>query len=289
VYLVKITPIAADSLGTRSMATFVETKDAKILIDPGVALGPSRYGLPPHPIELQRMNEHWDAVKKFAERAEVLIVTHYHYDHHDPSEPEIYKDKTVFLKHPTEKINYSQKGRAAYFLEQIKGLPGQLEFSDGNAFSLEKTKIRFSQPVFHGTNSKLGYVTEVSIREKDSCFVFTSDVEGPSIEDQVAFVLKEKPTVVFVDGPLSYMLGFRYSKASLQYSIKNMTRIIKETPLEKLVLDHHLLRDLKWKERIEAVFEIAKQEDCEILTMAEFSGRENDMLEARRKELYKKA
>ncbi len=34
----KITPLAFDSFGTRSMSTFVETKDVKILIDPGVAL-----------------------------------------------------------------------------------------------------------------------------------------------------------------------------------------------------------------------------------------------------------
>ena len=45
----KIKPVASDSMGTRSMATYVETKDVKIFIDPGVALGPSRYGLPPHP------------------------------------------------------------------------------------------------------------------------------------------------------------------------------------------------------------------------------------------------
>ncbi len=39
-----ITPIAADSLGTRSMATFVETGDCGIFIDPAVSLAPRRYG-----------------------------------------------------------------------------------------------------------------------------------------------------------------------------------------------------------------------------------------------------
>ena len=51
----KIIPIASDSLGVRSMATYVETKDCKILIDPSAALGPKRYGLPPHNKELEAL------------------------------------------------------------------------------------------------------------------------------------------------------------------------------------------------------------------------------------------
>lgn len=77
----KITPIAFDSLSARSMATLVETKDVKIFIDPEVAPGPSRYGLP-HRVELDRKAQHWNAIKKNVARCEVLIVTHYHYDHH---------------------------------------------------------------------------------------------------------------------------------------------------------------------------------------------------------------
>lgn len=282
----KMIPIAADSLGTRSMATFVGTEDCKILIDPGVALGPYRYRLPPHPTEIERMNEHWAKIKGYADKSDVLIVTHYHYDHHDPGEPELYEDKNVFLKHSTEKINKSQEKRASYFLAQLGDLPKRLEYSDGREFTFGGTVIRFSKPVFHGTNDKLGYVTEVSIREGDSCFVHTSDVEGPSIEDQAGFILEEKPDVLYLDGPLSYMLGFRYSQASLQYSVKNMVKIIEETPVEKFIIDHHFLRDLKWKERIEGAFGAAKSKGIEILTAAEFSGQKVEMLEAKRKELY---
>ena len=54
----KITPLAADSMGTRSMATFVETGDCRILIDPGAELGPMRYGLAPHPLELYCLDKH---------------------------------------------------------------------------------------------------------------------------------------------------------------------------------------------------------------------------------------
>ena len=51
----KVLPIASDSLGVRSMATYVETKDCKILIDPSAALGPKRYGLPPSEQEIDAL------------------------------------------------------------------------------------------------------------------------------------------------------------------------------------------------------------------------------------------
>ncbi len=282
----KIIPLAFDSFGTRSMSTFVETKDVKVLIYPGVALGPRRYNLAPHQIELERLEEHWTKIVKYATLSDVLIITHYHYDHHNPNDHlEIYKNKTVLIKHPTEKINRSQTKRAAYFLQQIKDLPQKLEYSDGREFQFGNTKIKFSQSVFHGTNSKLGYVTEVLI-DDGYRFIHTSDVEGPSLDDQTEFILQNKPNLVILDGPLSYMLGFRYSQESLNASLENMIKIIENCPLDSLIIDHHFLRDLKWKERIAKVFDVAEKRDVKIQTAAEFAGIPTDMLEARRRELW---
>ena len=284
----KIVPLAFDSFGVRSMATFVETSDLKILIDPGVSLAPLRYGLEPHPLELQRLNETWETIKQYAEDSDVLIVTHYHYDHHDPNHPELYKAKRVFIKHPTENINKSQKSRAAFFLEAIKGLPKKIEISDGNTFLLGKTRIAFSKAVCHGTNPRLGYVTEVSIKSNNEKFLHTSDVEGPSLEEQIKFILEEKPDVLFVDGPMTYMLGYRYSFKSLEISNNNLVKAMREAGLQTLVLDHHFLRDLKYKTRIKPVYEAAEKYDVKVLTAAEFCGRKIEMLEALRKELYEK-
>ena len=284
----KIVPLAFDSFGVRSMATFVETSDLKILIDPGVSLAPLRYGLEPHPLELQRLNETWETIKQYAEDSDVLIVTHYHYDHHDPNHPELYKAKRVFIKHPTENINKSQRDRATFFLEAIKGLPKKIEISDGNTFLLGKTRIAFSKAVCHGTNPRLGYVTEVSIKSNNEKFLHTSDVEGPSLEEQIKFILEEKPDVLFVDGPMTYMLGYRYSFKSLEISNNNLVKAMRETGLQTLVLDHHFLRDLKYKTRIKPVYEAAEKYDVKVLTAAEFCGRKIEMLEALRKELYAK-
>jgi predicted metallo-beta-lactamase superfamily hydrolase len=281
-----VKPLAFDSFGVRSMATFVETEDVAVLIDPGVSLAPMRYGLPPHPVEWQRMTECWADIKAHAARSDVLIVTHYHYDHHDPYEPEIYEGKLLYMKHPKEQINQSQRGRASFFLEQLKDLPQAIEIVDGKEFQHGNTTITFSPPVYHGTNSKLGYVVEVSIACGGEKMVFTSDVEGPSVIEQVAFILQEKPDLLILDGPMTYMLGFRYSQKSLELSIGNINRIITETSVKAILLEHHFMRDLKYKSRIEGVYECAAAHDVKVSTAAEYLGREVDILEARRKELY---
>lgn len=281
----KIIPISFDSLGTRSMATYIETKDIKILIDPSVALGPLRYGLPPHSKEFEKMEEDFNEISKYAKICDVIIISHYHYDHYNDENIEIFKDKILLLKNPKEDINLSQRNRAKIFLEKIKDIAKVIKFSDSQEFSYGNTKIKFSNPVYHGTNPRLGYVIETLIDEEFK-FIHTSDVEGPSMDAQINFIIENKPNFVILDGPLTYMLNYRYSYKSLEISIQNIKRIINECPLETLIIDHHLLRDLKWKERIKEIFEIANKKNVKILTAAEFLGKENNLLEARRKELY---
>ncbi|MBN1456127.1 MAG: MBL fold metallo-hydrolase [Methanomicrobia archaeon] len=281
-----IKPLAFESLGVRSMATFVETDDIAVLIDPGVSLAPSRYGLPPHTVEEQRMAACWDEIKAHAAMSDVLIITHYHYDHYDPCEPELYEGRVVYLKHPDKLINRSQRGRASFLLEQLANLPQIIEIADGNEFAHGSTTIRFSPAVFHGTNPKLGYVVEVSIACGGEKLVFTSDVEGPAIAEQAEFILQEKPDILILDGPMTYMLGFRYSQQSLACSIEHINRIIAETSVRNILIEHHFMRDLNYKERIAEVYECAARNNVNVMTAAEYLGQEVDMLEARRKELY---
>ena len=284
--MLNIKPLAFDSFGVRSMATFVETDDLKILIDPGVALGPSRYKLPPHEIELKREADLWEKVKEHAKEADVLVLTHYHYDHYNPDEVEVYRDKIVYIKDPKKNINKSQKTRSAHFLKNVKNIPKSVDIADNKEYKHKKTKIKFSQPVYHGTNSKLGFVCEVSVSCGKEKMVHTSDVEGPSLYSQVIFIINERPNVVILDGPMTYMLGYRYSKSSLEFSIENIIKIINETDVESIVTDHHFLRDLKYESRMKKVYETAKDKNVNVVTAAEFDGRKIEMLEAKRKELF---
>lgn len=279
----KIVPVAFDSMGARSMATFVKTKDVSITIDPGVALGPRRYGLPPHPLEFERMEELWEKIKDFVSKSDIIFVTHYHYDHHNPKEHEILKSKRIYLKHPEENINYSQKRRARYFISLLEG--ENVSYSDGMKVVEGNTKIELSPPVPHGTDLKLGFVTMIYIDDGKNSFLYTSDVEGASLDEQIDWILEKNAEVVFMDGPMTYMLGYKYSDESLEKSIKNMERLM-EGSLKKLVLDHHLTRDLKWREKVSDVFEVAESYGIKVISAAEFAGVREELLEARRKELY---
>ena len=116
--------------------------------------------------------------------------------------------------------------------------------------------------------------------------VHTSDVEGPSLYSQVIFIINERPNVVILDGPMTYMLGYRYSKSSLEFSIENIIKIINETDVESIITDHHFLRDLKYESRMKKVYETAKDKNVNVVTAAEFDGRKIEMLEAKRKELF---
>ncbi len=283
----KVIPIAFDSFGARSMATFVETKDAKICIDPSVALGPSRYNLPPHPLEYERKSELWNNIKNFVLKSDVVIITHYHYDHHNPNEVEIFDGKKILLKHPKEKINRSQKNRAAFFINQLKSINVEIDFCDGKAYEFGNTLLKISNPVFHGANDRLGYVVEVFVDEKSS-FLFSSDVEGPIHEHQLEFMLECDAKTVFVDGPMTYMLGYRYSTKNFEKAIENVKRLIEETSIKELILDHHLTRDLKWRERLRDVFKFGDEKGVKVESAAEFAGKKEDLLEAKRKELYEK-
>lgn len=273
----KIIPLAFDSLGTRSMATYVETCDLKVIIDPAVSLAPIKSGLPPHPIELAREAQHWEMIKRYAEKADVLIVTHYHYDHHNPFEPEIYQDKITFVKHPTLNINKSQQIRAMEFLDIIKNLTKELNYSDGREFQFGKTKITFSQAVPHGNIDKLGYVTEVSITDGSYKLVHTSDIEGGNLDCQLEFILKENPDIVIFDGPMTY---------PFQNILPNIVRIIKETNVKDFIIDHHYLRKLKWKNKLKEAIDTASKLSKRVICIAEFLGVEEDLLEAKRKQLY---
>lgn len=175
--------------------------------------------------------------------------------------------------------------KAEHFLKKLGDLPREILTADNQEFSFGETKLRFSAPVFHGTGPKLGCVVQVCVQEEFK-FLHTSDVQGPVMADQRGFLLQEDPQVVFCDGPVTYMLGRRYSVESLRQATGNLSHIVEKTQIQKLILDHHLLRELGWKERIKEVFAAAKLRGVEMLTAAEFAGLKNDLLEAGRKRLY---
>lgn len=282
----KIIPLAAESLGVRSSAVFVETSDLKILIDPGVSLAPLRFGLSPHPLEIRRMNDLWLRIKQYAKIADVLIVTHYHFDHFDSTEPLVYLDKTVLIKDPAGTINASQRQRASVFKKALRTLPRMIDIADGKVFSFGDTEIIFSEPVPHGPDVRLGWVVQVGIKETDDCFVYTSDVEGACRDEQIHFLIDRNPGIILMDGPLTYMLGQRFTTNNLEDSKRNIIEVLSKTRAGTLILDHHLIRDPHWKEEIGDLLTKAETLNRRVVTAAEFIGVKEEPLEAKRRELF---
>lgn len=279
----KIKPIAFESLGVRSMATYVETQDVKIFIDPGASVSPDRYSLPPHKIELDRYYKIWESVKQWVLASDLVIITHYHNDHHNSDTPEIYHQKDLMLKNPRESINETQKTRAAYFLSRVEDFAKTITIADGATFQIGKTRIAFSRPMTHGASDRLGFILQVLI-EEDQRFIFTSDVQGPVTSEAADFIVAGQPHIVICDGPSTYLLGTHCKKSEVDASVGNLKKIIDETPIRHLIIDHHLLRDLDWQNYIQDLTKI--KNGVTIQSAAAFSGEKEDLLEAKRKDFY---
>jgi len=107
-----------DSLGAKSSCIFVETPDVKIVIDPGVAI---MHGSFPASWENKKrwLEEGYRRVKSALIDSDVVIITHYHYDHFLPNDIELYYGKTLLVKNPNEYINDSQRDRALHFFSKL--------------------------------------------------------------------------------------------------------------------------------------------------------------------------
>lgn len=297
---IHLVPLAAESLGVRSMCTYVETPDVRVVLDAGVSLCPKRLGFPPHPEEFRAITSCRRRIMQFAEKAEIVTLSHYHFDHHTPSYEDwlcnwteetetarqIYEGKTVLVKNARNKINYSQRRRGWMFKKTSGKFADKLEIADGREFPFQgSTTIRFSDPVFHGReDSPLGWVLMTTIEYHQEKFMFTSDIQGPMSHHTLNMIEEEKPQVLMVGGPPLYLSGFRVKEKYIQTGLRNLERIVKTVPC--VILEHHILRDKDWREKTKNVFEKAKECGHQVLTAAEFLGEKNRLLECNRRQLF---
>lgn len=297
---IKVAPLASESFGVRSMCTYVETSDVRLLLDAGVSLPPSRFGFPPHPLEFKTIARLRNRIAVAADKAEIVTISHYHFDHHTPSfedwlvnwteaketARQIYQDKRVLLKNPREKINPSQRHRAWLFQKTGGKHAKSLEVADGKTFTIGKdTLLRFFEPVTHGPeNAALGWVVMAEITCDGECFVFAPDVQGPISNHALELIKAAKPDVAMVGGPPFYLGSFKVAEMELLQGVRNLASLAETVPL--LILEHHALRDESWVERTRQVFESAKKAGNVVQTAAEYAGLENVFLESRRKQLF---
>lgn len=335
-------PIWFDSLGAKSSCTLVRTPDVRVLIDPGAAVMQ-----PSFPASWAK-KIYWyeramSAIKRASRRADVVLISHYHYDHFTDFDRNLYEGKLLLAKNPNEYINDSQRGRAESFFHNIcrafgkidldkvlqkrrrktygnplddiphardkdfgdynrrrrelfkKGLKWfrnrvkhwsssklipelkfkdvEVKFPDGKEFKFGRTRLRFTSPLFHGIEfSRVGWVFATVIERGKEKLIYSSDLDGPIIEDYADWIIREDPDVLILDGPMTYMFGYTLTRTTLNRTIANALRILKKSKVKLMLYDHHLPRESKFKERTKEVWEVGERGQ-RVLTVAEFLGK----------------
>jgi predicted metallo-beta-lactamase superfamily hydrolase len=276
----KVIPLAADSLGVRSMATYVEVADTGILIDPGATLAPSRFTLPPSTEEWDALRRANDRISAYAARAQMVFVSHYH-DDHFRSDPATYVGRMVLAKDPQRMVGGPQARRGAelWTMLEAKARP---KVADGYERREHAFELRVSPPLPHGVEgTTLGYVVALTIvdhveRER---FVFASDVQGPLSGVAAGWLMQQRPTLLYLAGPPSY-IEREVGTLVIERGIDNLLRVIDATGC-RVVMDHHAVRDAGFGARFERLWSTKK-----VVTAAEHLGLPLAALESQRRQLW---
>lgn len=155
-----------------------------------------------------------------------------------------------------------------------------LHFADGKEFTEGKTKIRFTEPLFHGIEySKTGWVSGLVVERGEEKFLYTSDIQGPTIEDYREWIIREEPDFLILDGPATYLLGYMLNKFNFQRSVKNAKEIIERCDFETMLYDHHLTREKDFREKTEDIWNVAEKTDKQVVTYQEYLKGEEPLVE----------
>ncbi len=276
----KVIPLAAESLGVRSMATFVEVGHRRILIDPGATLAPTRFNLPPADEEWEALRRANDRISAYAVRADLVFVSHYHEDHFR-SDPAVYAGRRVWLKDGRRMIQGLQAKRA---MDLWRALDGQAKVAaaDGLVERESDAVLEVSPALAHGVEgTTLGYVVALAITDpaERERFVFASDVQGPLSPVAAGWIARQRPTLLYLAGPPSYIES-QLAAGAVERGIEHLLRIIDITGC-RVIMDHHALRDSRASERFARLWETGR-----VTTAARFLGVPETALEAQRARLW---
>jgi hypothetical protein len=274
---VRVIPLAADSLGARSMATYVEAGPLRLLLDPGVTLAPRRYGLAPTPEEEDELARARARIESYGIRATHVTVSHFHADHFR-SDPALYRGRRVWAKDPRRPTDRHQATQGREFWRTVAPVC-RLEPAESKWLELDGVTLRFSPALPHGPEgSGFGYVVAVTVDDGER-FVHASDLQGPASPVATAYLLRERPDLVYLSGPPTYLQG-QIGREAVQRGIDNLVRLVGETGC-RVIVDHHAVREPRFRDRLAPAFDTGR-----VVTAAEYLGRGDACLEARRAALW---
>jgi len=281
---VRIKIVGAESLGVRGLCCVVETKDRKIVIDPGVALGYRRHGLLPHPVQVAVAEKVKVAIEKALDDATDVVISHYHGEHHPMVNANPYQlsaDRVAELfKHPRlwakgmQNIAPGQVHRAKDLAQKVgRAFPASEGLSDGC--------LSFSPPVPHGERGgRGGNVMMTRVEEDGEVFVHASDIQMLN-DEAIKQIIAWQPNVVLASGPPIYLPSLTLEEQ--EDALRRALRLAEK--VDTLILDHHLMRSRKGEQWLDYVSSLTKHK---VVCAADFMGRRRNLLEAERVLWYKR-
>ncbi|PYM63947.1 MAG: hypothetical protein DMD79_07385 [Candidatus Rokuibacteriota bacterium] len=273
----RVIPLAADSLGVRSMATYVEAGSLRLLLDPGARLSPRRFGLPPAPEEDEALARAVDRIEAYAVRAALVTVSHFHADHYR-LEPRIYAGRRVWAKDPRRMTDPHQAGQGRAFWQAMVA-HAALKPAEGATHDAGDALLRFSPPLPHGGEGDgFGFVVAATVDDGQR-FVHAADVQGPVSAVAAAYLVRERPDLLYLSGPPTY-LESRVGREAIERGLAHLLRIVNETGC-RVILDHYAVRDRRYRERLAPAFDTGR-----VVTAAEYLGYPEQCLEAGRPGLW---
>jgi predicted metallo-beta-lactamase superfamily hydrolase len=188
-----------------------------------------------------------------------------------------YQDRRMFLLKRGEEWlkTMIEKWKKWVQMRELEGSETRVTWIDSSEIDVGCMRIKFTHPLFHGIEySKLGWVIGVEIEAGNSKIFYTSDVNGPIIEDYASLIIKKNPDLLILDGPPAYLLGYTLNKINLKRAVDNASRIILEADsLSTIIYDHHLVRERFYRRRTEEVWNLGKRKGVKVMTAAEYLGR----------------
>ena len=274
----KVIPLAAESLGVRSMATYVEVGRTGILIDPGATLAPSRFRLPPAEEEWEALRRANDRISAYATRSSFVFVSHYHEDHFR-SGPRVVRRAARAPEGPAahDRRAAGPAGRRAPGRRSRARRGSRARTGSSGAKPTSSSTSR--PPLPHGLDgTPFGSVVVLTIvdpaeRER---FVFASDLQGPASPVAAAYLVQQRPTLLYVSGPVSY-LEREVGRDAIERAPSTSSRGSSTLTGCRVIMDHHALRDPRFAERFARLWETGR-----VVTAAAFLGLADASLESRR-------
>jgi predicted metallo-beta-lactamase superfamily hydrolase len=272
--------VAAESLGVRSLCTVVSTKDRKILIDPGLALGYTRFRLLPHPLQVALDERIQKRIIHEWRTATDIVISHFHGDHVPLVNPNPYQldlekvaslNPNALIWAKSEQLSPMETTRARAFSAALNNIILPVE---GKSEGI----VSFSQPVPHGNAAGLEKVIMTRIQEGFT-FVHASDIQLLN-DEAILQIISWRPDIVLASGPPLYL--HKLTGGDVEKARHNALNISQK--VATLILDHHLLRSLEgagWLDRLRS------QAPRNIICCADFMGKPRTLLEAQRLRLYK--